>query len=417
MDIPRPEAARKRRIRRALYGLLVLILIPLITWGLSRLKPAAPTVERATVWLDTVKRGPMTREVRGLGTLIPEEVLWIPAPMEGRVDRILALPGTPVTAETLLIELVNPELQQAAVDADYQVKAAEAQREDARVKLQSDRLTLRSLAAEVEASYQQARLTADRDANLYKEGLLIELTMKLSSISAERLARRVAIEQERLKINEDSTTAQLAAQQARVEQLRALARLKRSQVESLKVRAGAAGVLQQLDVKVGQRVGSGFLLAKVAQPERLKAELKVPETQAKDIIIGQKAAIDTRNGVIPGHVTRIDPAVQSGTVTVDVKLDGALPQGARPDLSVDGTIELEHLESVVYVGRPAFGQPSSTVGLFRLEPDGKGAMRVQVKLGRTSVNTIEVLEGLQVGNQVILSDMSAWDAYDRIRLN
>ena len=417
MDIPRPEAARKRRIRRALYGLLVLILIPLITWGLSRLKPAAPTVERATVWLDTVKRGPMTREVRGLGTLIPEEVLWIPAPMEGRVDRILALPGTPVTAETLLIELVNPELQQAAVDADYQVKAAEAQREDARVKLQSDRLTLRSLAAEVEASYQQARLTADRDANLYKEGLLIELTMKLSSISAERLARRVAIEQERLKINEDSTTAQLAAQQARVEQLRALARLKRSQVESLKVRAGAAGVLQQLDVKVGQRVGSGFLLAKVAQPERLKAELKVPETQAKDIIIGQKAAIDTRNGVIPGHVTRIDPAVQSGTVTVDVKLDGALPQGARPDLSVDGTIELEHLESVVYVGRPAFGQPSSTVGLFRLEPDGKGAVRVQVKLGRTSVNTIEVLEGLQVGNQVILSDMSAWDAYDRVRLN
>jgi HlyD family secretion protein len=417
MDIPRPEAARKRRIRRALYGLLVLILIPLITWGLSRLKPAAPTVERATVWLDTVKRGPMTREVRGLGTLIPEEVLWIPAPMEGRVDRILALPGTPVTAETLLIELVNPELQQAAVDADYQVKAAEAQLEDARVKLQSDRLTLRSLAAEVEASYQQARLTADRDANLYKEGLLIELTMKLSSISAERLARRVAIEQERLKINEDSTTAQLAAQQARVEQLRALARLKRSQVESLKVRAGAAGVLQQLDVKVGQRVGSGFLLAKVAQPERLKAELKVPETQAKDIIIGQKAAIDTRNGVIPGHVTRIDPAVQSGTVTVDVKLDGALPQGARPDLSVDGTIELEHLESVVYVGRPAFGQPSSTVGLFRLEPDGKGAMRVQVKLGRTSVNTIEVMEGLQVGNQVILSDMSAWDAYDRVRLN
>jgi HlyD family secretion protein len=417
MDIPRPEAARKRRIRRALYGLLVLILIPLITWGLSRLKPAAPTVERATVWLDTVKRGPMTREVRGLGTLVPEEVLWIPAPMEGRVDRILALPGTPVTAETLLIELVNPELQQAALDADYQVKAQEAQVEDARVKLQSDRLTLRSLAAEVEASYQQARLTSDRDSNLYKEGLLIELTMKLSKISAERLAGRVEIEQERLKINEDSIKAQLAAQQARVEQLRALARLKRSQVESLKVRAGAAGVLQQLDVKVGQRVGSGFLLAKVAQPERLKAELKVPETQAKDIIIGQKAAIDTRNGVIPGHVTRIDPAVQGGTVTVDVKLDGALPQGARPDLSVDGTIELEHLESVVYVGRPAFGQPSSTVGLFRLEPDGKGAMRVQVKLGRTSVNTIEVLEGLQVGNQVILSDMSAWDAYDRVRLN
>ena len=417
MDILRPEAARKRRIRRALYGLVVLILIPLITWGLSRLKPAAPTVERATVWLDTVKRGPMTREVRGLGTLIPEEVLWIPAPMEGRVDRILALPGTPVTAETLLIELVNPELQQAAVDADYQVKAAEAQLEDARVKLQSDRLTLRSLAAEVEAMYQQARLTADRDSNLYKEGLLIELTMKLSSISAERLSRRVAIEQERLKINEDSITAQLAAQQARVEQLRALARLKRSQVESLKVRAGAAGVLQQLDVKVGQRVGSGFLLAKVAQPERLKAELKVPETQAKDIIIGQKAAIDTRNGIIPGHVIRIDPAVQAGTVTVDVKLDGALPQGARPDLSVDGTIELEHLENVVYVGRPAFGQPSSTVGLFRLESDGKGAVRIQVKLGRTSVNTIEVLEGLQVGNQVILSDMSAWDAYDRIRLN
>jgi len=417
MDIPRPEAARKRRIRRALYGLAVLILIPLISWGLSRLKPAAPTVERATVWLDTVKRGPMTREVRGLGTLIPEEVLWIPAPMEGRVDRILALPGTPVAAETLLIELVNPELQQAALDADYQVKAQEAQLEDTRVKLESDRLTLKSQAAEVEAMYQQSRLTAERDSNLYKEGLLIELTMKLSNISAERLSRRVEIEQERLKINEDSIKAQLVAQQARVEQLRALARLKRSQVESLKVRAGATGVLQELDVKVGQRVSSGFLLAKVAQPERLKAELKVPETQAKDIIIGQKAAIDTRNGVIPGHVIRIDPAVQAGTVTVDVKLDGALPQGARPDLSVDGTIELEHLENVVYVGRPAFGQPNSTVGLFRLEPDGQGALRVQVKLGRTSVNTIEVLEGLQVGNQVILSDMSAWDAYDRVRLN
>ena len=417
MDIPRPTAARRRRIRRIIYVLLVLAAIPLITWALSRLKPAAPTVERATVWLDTVKRGPMLRNVRGLGTLIPEDILWIPATTDGRVEQRLALPGTWLKPDTVIFILSNPELQQTTLDAEWKLKAAEAESTNLRVKLQSERLNQQALAATMRSDYQQAKLQADRDAELNKLGLLANLNMALSRTKAEDLGNRDQIEQKRLEIGTEAIQAQLAVQKATVEQLRALYQLKLSQVEALKVRAGVEGMLQQLQVDVGERVAIGTKLARVAQPKKLKAELKIPETQAKDIQIGQKAEIDTRNGIIAGRVSRIDPAVQSGTVTVDVRLEGELPQGARPDLSVDGTVEIEKLTDVLYVGRPTYGQANSQVGLFKLDPDGKGATRVQVKLGRSSVNTIELLEGLRVGDQVVLSDMSAWDAYDRIRLN
>jgi len=417
MDIPRPDAARKRRLRRVLYGVAGIILIPLITWGLSTLKPAAPTVEKATVWPDTVKRGPMLIQVRGLGTLVPEEILWIPATTDGRVVRRFVLPGSPVTADTVVLELTNPELEQLALDAEWQLRAAQAQLNSLKAQLESQLLDQKAAAATVQSEYQQAKLNAEKDEELAKLGLGASLNVKLSKAKAEALTTRNSIEQQRLQVSSDSVKAQLDAQKARVEQLRALYELKRTQLDSLRVRAGAEGVLQELPVEVGQRVTAGTILAKVVQPTRLKAQLKIPETQAKDVQIGQVASIDTRNGIIPGRVMRVDPAVQNGTVTVDVKLEGALPKGARPDLSVDGTIEIERLTDVLYVGRPAFGQPNSTVGIFKLGPGGKEATRVQVKLGRTSVNTVEILGGLQLGDQVILSDMSAWDAFNRIRLN
>ena len=415
MDIPRRSASRNRLIRRLVTAVVVLAVIVLTTVGLSRLKPAAPSVERSTVWMDTVKRGPMLRQVRGLGTLVPQEILWIPAVNEGRVVRILVRPGARVTAETVLLVLSNPELELAALEAEYQVKAAEAQYQDLKVQLESQHLAQEAEVARLQSEYHQAKLRADRDELLTKEELLPEIDLKLSTTAAEELANRHRIEQKKLAIQARSVEAQLAVQRAEIDRLRALSELKRTQVEDLKVRAGASGVLQELELEVGQQVTAGTILAKVVQPSRLKAELKIAETQAKDIQIGQKAVIDTRNGVIPGAVSRIDPAVREGTVTVDVKLEGALPQGARPDLSVDGTIE--RLDDVLYVGRPAFGQPDSLVGLFRLGPERKEAIRTQVKLGRSSVNTIEIVEGLQVGDQVILSDMSNWDAYDRVRLH
>lgn len=416
MDIQRKSAARNRRIRRFLYLVVSLAAIVLITMGVSRLKPAAPTVERATVWLDTVKRGAMLRQVRGLGTLVPEAVRWIPAITEGRVERISVKPGAVVKADTVLLELSNPELQQATLDAETQFKTAQAESTSLRVRLESQHLDQEASVAKVQADYNQAKLRADTDEQLYKQGLISDLNTKLSKVSAEELANRYRIEQKRLAIDSESVQAQLAAQQAKVEQLQALFKLKRSQVDALRVRAGTEGVLQQLPVEVGQRVTPGATLAKVAEPKRLKAELKIAETQAKDIQIGQVASVDTRNGVIAGRVARIDPAVQNGTVTVDVALEEALPKGARPDLSVEGTIELERLDDVLYVGRPVQGQERSTVGLFKLLNDSQEAVRVPVKMGRSSVSTIEILEGLQVGDQVILSDMSQWDAVDRVRL-
>jgi HlyD family secretion protein len=417
MDIPRESAKRQRRIRRIIYSIVGLLAIASVTLGLSRLKPAAPGVDKATVWIDTVKRGPMLLEVRGLGTLVPEEILWIPATTDGRVVRRLVLPGVPLKADSVILELKNPELEQAALDAEWQLKAAEAEYNSLKAQLDSQLLDHRAAAATVQADYRQAVLNAEKDAALAKAGLAAELNSKLSQAKADELTTRNQIEQDRLAVSAASAKAQLEAQKAKVEQLRALYELKRAQLDRLKVRAGDEGVLQELPVEVGQQVTVGTILAKVAQPTRLKAELKIPETQAKDVQIGLLASIDTRNGIISGHVMRVDPAVQNGTVTVDVKLEGELPKGARPDLSVEGTIEIENLKDVIYVGRPAFGQPNSTVGIFKLDEEGNGAARVQVKLGRSSVNTVEILEGLKPGDRVVLSDMSTWDAFNRIRLN
>ena len=409
--------AGKRRKHRILLGVGAVALVVLVTIGLSRLEPAAPSVEKATVLVDTVKRGLMLRQVRGSGSLVPEEIRWIPATTEGRVERILTLPGRVVKADTVLLELSNAELVVTAQDAESEMKAAEAEYKNLKVQLQSALLTEQAAAAAIQADYRQASLQAEADALLAKDGLVAEITQKVSRLRADELKSRAEMEQKRLEISSEAAEAQLAVQQARVERQRAAYRLRLSQVESLKVRAGVEGVLQQIPVEVGQRVAPGTNLARVAEPGRLKAEVRIAETQARDIQIGQAASIDTRNGIIPGKVSRIDPAVQNGTVTVDVALEGALPKGARPDLTVDGTIELERLENILYVGRPAFGGEQSTVGMFRLEHGGGGAKRVQIKLGRSSVNTVEILEGLKEGDRVILSDMSAWDDFDRVRLN
>jgi HlyD family secretion protein len=417
MDVPRKDASRNRMIRRIIYAVIVICAIPLITMGYMRLKPAAPPVERATVWIDSVKRGPMLRQVRGIGTLKPEEVLFIPAATDGRVDKIILRPGTTVTADSVLLELSNPELQLAAVDLEWQVKAAEASLVDLRVRLATQRLDLKSNAAHVKSDFTQAKLKAEVEQKLAESGLTSDINIRIAKETANDLAARTQIEEERVAISGESMQAQLDAQKVQIEKLRAAYVLKKKQVDELKVRAGAAGVLQELPVEVGQRLTPGTLLAKVAQPWKLKAVLQIPETQAKDIALGQKTEVDTRNGIILGKVIRIDPAVINGTRTVDVKLEGELPPGAVPDLSVDGTIELERLDDVLYVGRPVFGQPNSMVTVFKLDADGREASRVQVKLGRNSVNTIEILEGLKVGDNVILSDMSAQDQHNRIRLN
>ncbi len=416
MDIPREDAKRKRRIRRIIFAAVGLLAIASVTYGLSRLKPAAPSVDKATVWIETVKRGPMLLEVRGLGTLVPDELLWIPATSDGRVVHRL-LPGIHLKADTIIMELKNPELEQAALDAEWQLKAAEADYNSLKAQLDSKILDEKASAATVQADYTNAVLNAEKDDALAKAGLAAELNAKLSRAKADELTTRNKIELDRLAVSAASATAQLEASKAKVEQLRALYELKQAQLGRLKVRAGVEGVLQEVPVEVGQQVTAGTILAKVAQPNKLKAELKIPETQAKDVLIGQDASVNTRNGIIAGHVERIDPSVINGTVTVDVKLEGELPKGARPDLSVEGTIEIENLKDVVYVGRPAFGQPNSTVGIFKLDEEGNGASRVQVKLGRSSVNTVEILEGLKPGDRVVLSDMSTWDAFNRIRLN
>ena len=386
--------------------------------GVYRLKPAAPTVERSTVWVDTVKRGSILRQVRGLGTLVPMEgsIQFLPAITEGRVDKILALPGAQVKADTILLEMSNPQLTQEALDAQWKLKASEADYKNLEVALASQVLAQKSLSAQAQSEYSQAKMQADIDSELAKLGVISQLSMNVSHQKAEQLSTQNDIEKQRLVNSSEVLKAQLQAKQAEVEEFRALAQLKQSQLDRLRVRAGIDGVLQEQTLKIGQFVTPGTTLAKVVQPQRLKAELKIAETQAKDIQIGQPASVDTHNGVIPGHVVRIDPSVVNGTVTVDVTLDAKLPQGARPDLSVDGTIDLEKMDNVLYVGRPAFGQEQSTVGMFKLEADGNNAVRAQVKLGRSSVNTVEILQGLKEGDQVILSDMSRWDSYDRVRL-
>jgi HlyD family secretion protein len=419
MDIQRPASvARAKQMRRIMFAAIGIIVIGVVSVVLARLKPAAPTVERATVWVDTVKRGDMNRNVRGLGTLVPvdEARRLIPAVTQGRVERILIRPGVEVTPDTVILELSEPTVQQALADAEQQLRASEADYVSLQARLESERLNQISAAAAVHAEYQQAELQKEVDENLAKDGLVSSLQLKTSTVRAESLKTRNKIAQDNLKVAENNVKAQLMAQQARVDQLRSQVALRQQQVDQLRVRAGMSGVLEQVAVNVGQQVQPGTNLARVADPTRLKAELRIAETQARDLAIGQKAEVDTRNGIIQGRVMRIDPAAQQGTVTVDVELIGELPRGARPDLSVDGTIELERLTNVLYVGRPAFGQEQSTVGLFRLDPATGEAARTQVQLGRSAVNTIEILSGLSEGDQVVLSDMSAWDQFDRVRL-
>jgi len=401
-----------------MIGVVAVLVIGLVSVVLARLKPAAPSVERATVWVDTVKRGPMVRQVRGLGTLVPvdEARRWVPAATQGRVEKIVLRPGVQVTPETVILELSDPNVQQALNDADQQLRASEADFNSLKARLDAETLNQRAQAAIVRADFQNAQTEREMNEGLAKDGLVSNLVLRQSVVRAESLKTRDSIETDRLKVSEASARAQLASAQALVDQRRSNLNLRRQQVEQLRVRAGMTGVLEQVPVEVGQQVQPGTNLVRVADPSRLKAELRIAETQAKDLMIGQVASVDTRNGIIPGKVIRIDPAAQNGTVTVDVALEGALPRGARPDLSVDGTIELERLDNVLSVGRPAFGQEQSTVGLFMCSADGREASRTQVQLGKSSVNTIEVLGGLKEGDHVVLSDMSAWDQFERIRL-
>jgi len=387
-----------------------------ITYGLTKLKPAAPTLDRSTAVIETVKRGEMIRDVRGNGTLVPEITRWVPAPAEGRVEKVNLQAGVEVDPSTVIVELTNPQMEQQATDADFQVKAAEADEQNLKVKLESDTMTQKAAIATINAQYSQAKLQLDADEVLAKQGLVADLVLKISRVNVQDLANRLKVEQERLAVNAKSVKAQLNATTSRLQQLRALAKLKRDQAEALKVRAGTAGVLQQVSVQVGQQVTPGFNIARVADPNSLKAVLRVPETQIKDMRVGNPVTVDTRNGLIQGQVSRIDPAAREGTFEIDVALTGPLPASARPDLSVDGTIELERLKDVLKVGRPAFGQAQQTIGMFVLSPDGTEAERRTVKLGRNSVSTIEILEGLREGEQVIISDTSSLDSYNRIRI-
>src|SRR6266480_608620 len=417
MDVPRVGVAAKKRKRRIMMIAGSALGLILATIAISRLKPAVPSIDRSTVWIDTVKRGPMTRQVRGLGTLVPEDIRWIPANTEGRVEKINIWPGTPVEPDSVILELSSPELEQAAHDAESKATAAEADLTSLRATLQRELLDQESKTTVAHAAYEQAKMERQTNDQLSKNGLVADLVYKTSKIKEEECQKSDEIELKRLAFARDSIEPQLAAKQAAVDQANQLAKLKFDQVDALHVRAGMSGVLQQLPVQIGQRLKVGDNLARVANPTKLKAQVKIAETQAKDIQIKQKAIIDTRNGVVDGHVVRVDPAVEQGTVKVDVAIDGELPKGARPDLSVDGTIELERLNEVIYVGRPAFGQENNTVGIFKLVAGTSEAVRTPVKLGKSSVNTIQIVDGLQPGDQVILSDTSAWDAHDRIRLN
>jgi HlyD family secretion protein len=415
MDIKRPAKSKlKKRIRTAVLIVGGLIAIAGITFGLTRLKPAAPTLDRSTAVIDTVKRGPFVREVRGVGTLVPQIVRFIPAPADGRVEKIPVQAGVVVGYDTVIAELSNPKIEQEAIDAEFQMKGAQADEESLRTRLESESMTQKSTIAGISTEYSQAKLQLDTDEVLGKQGLVPDLLLKISRMRVQELGNRLKVEQQRLAVNAKSVKAQINAQQARIAQFRALAKLKRDQATGLKIRAGTSGVLQEISVQIGQQVTPGFNIARVADPASLKAELKVAETQIKDVKLGQAVAVDTRNGIIQGQVQRIDPAAREGTFVVDVALNGPLPASARPDLSVDGTIELERLGDVLHISRPAFGQGQQTVGLFRLSPDGQEAVRTQVALGASSVSTIEIVSGLKEGDQVIISDTSALDSYNRI---
>jgi multidrug resistance efflux pump len=415
MDIVRADRSRERNRRWILLGAAALAVVALLTLGVSRLKPAAPVIDRSVVVIETVRRGPMVREVRGTGTLVPVDANWIAATTDARVARIVTLPGSAVRRDTVILELADPAQVQRTLDARYRLAAGEADLVSLRNRLRSDELNERAAAARLKAEYEQASLRATADEKLAAQGVLSDLTRQLSRNAADELQNRYALESERLRIDAVSIESQLDAQRAKVEQLRAQSRLEEQQLASLSVRAGIEGVLQQINVEVGQRVAAGTVLARAIDPVRLMARLRIPDTQARDVAVDQVASIDTRSGVVKGHVMRIDPASQNATVTVDVALDGPVPRGARPDLAIDGTIELERIGSVLRVGRPVRAQEHASGSVFRV--DGHTAVRVPVKFGRTSVTSIEIVEGLREGDQVITTDMSAWDEVDRVQID
>ena len=417
MDIARPDIARAKKVRGILYSTAFAVVLIMVTVGVSRLEPAAPRVERDTVFMDTVQRGEMLRQVRGTGTLVPEQIRWISAITNSTVEKILLRPGVHVEPDTVIVELSNPQLEQSAIEAELSLRAARARYKSREVALDQQMLSQQALVATSESAAQLAEYEAALEQELFTDQLVSELSLRQKQSRAEQLRTQNGIERQRLEIQANAMETELAAEQADVDRLETIYQLRQQEVSDLWLTAGVAGVLQEVPLEEGASVTPGTNLARVGDPLRLKAALRIPETQARDIQEGQPASIDTRNGIIPGHVIRIDPAVTAGTVTVDVALDGELPRGARPDLTVDGTIELERLEDVIYVGRPVFGQEESIVSLFKLLPETDEAVRTRVSLGRSSVNTIEVIEGLQPGDQVVLSDMSQWDAFDRVRLN
>jgi HlyD family secretion protein len=415
VDVALPDRSKAKRMRRLAIGAVLLAVVSMAGVAVVRLKPAAPPVDRASVWIDTVKRGRMLRDVRGQGTLVSEDLRWIPATTNGRVERIMLRAGTAVAADSVILQLTNPSLEQELEDAQLKLKAAESSLASLRVQVDDEELQQRATAAMIEADYKKAAMQADVNEQLSALKLVSDLVLKQSKLDAEQLAIRNRIAQQQLAHTAESKSARLAERQSQVDQARAFMTLKAREVDALRVRPGVAGILQVVPIDVGQQVTPGTNLARVVNPSRLMAEVKVPETQAKDVQIGQRASIDTHNGIVSGRVTRVDPSVQNGTVTVDVAIEGPLPAGSRPDLSVDGTIELERLDNVLYVGRPAFGDENTSTTLFKVQPDGT-AVRVQVKLGRSSVNSFEILSGITEGDEVVLSDMSAWNEVDRVHI-
>jgi len=419
VDIIRPEVKRKKQIRRAMYIGGALVVAVVITGALSRLKPAAPGVDKATVWPGTVTRGPLLIDVNGLGTLVPDTIHVISAPVDGVVKQRYFLPGTPVKADTVILDMTNPQLEQEQLDAEYQLKGAQATYEQTKALLENQLMDKRTTAAGISSQYRTAQLEREKQEKLFADGIAAVIDVKKAQVAEEELAKENDLAQKEVETFQNSIQSQLAVQEAAIAQKKALYDLYTSQIQEMHVRPGVDGMFQELDVDVGTRVTQGTKLGVVTQPSQLKAQLKIAETQANAILIGQKASIDTHNGIIPGHVTRIDPHVDNGTRTVDVKLDGPLPDGAVPDLSVEGRVEIERLADVLQVGRPVHGEANSTVGLFKVEgpwSDAKEAVRVQVELGKTSVSNVQILKGLQVGDTVILSDMSAYDAFDRVEL-
>ncbi len=416
MDIAIPQNEQAKIIRRIVIAVVLLLGVAVAAYALTRLRPAAPSVDGASLFSDTVKRGDLLRAVHGVGTLVPEDIQWIPALNTARVSKIILHPGAIVKTDSVILELTNPELQRDTLDAEYQLKAAEAQFLSVKAQMGSDILNQKAAAAAVRSEYEQSKIQHAVDEKMLEQKLGAEVTAQLSKVKEDQLAIRAQLEEARSKNAEDTAEAKIAAEKSHVDQQRALYNLRRSQLEALHVRAGINGVLQLVPVEVGQSVAPGTNLARVADPKKLKAQIKIAETQANELSPGMKSTIDTRNGIVAGRVSRVDPSVQNGTVTVDISIDEALPNGARPDLSVDGTIEIENLKNILYVGRPAFGQPQTTVGLFKMNEDGTEAVRTSVKLGRFSVSSVEVLQGLKEGDRVILSDTSALSSYERIRL-